>query len=299
MKFKLLALALLVSGVSATAQNPYIAPLCAMNESGAVVVSNPQTVLAVDITTRTEKIVAGPYARYAQKFLGVRAPLTDKLTSEIVNASVALADGKSYYASEAPKAANVDVTRHAVCGDDFPHMQIDKQSMSVLALEDAARDAATTIYALRHHRMELITGEAGENVFGEGLKSALDEIARQEQAYLELFLGKRVVTTATSRYEVCPETDKKQYVVARFSASAGLLPENDLSGDMVVLQIEPSPVGRIASEADPKERNVITCRVAAPSVCRVLSGGKEFFGKSLPIFEYGRNVNVVRVGNGK
>lgn len=299
MKFKLLALALLVSGVSATAQNPYIAPLCAVNESGSVVVSNPKTVLAVDITTRTEKIVAGPYARYAQKFLGVRAPLTDKLTSEIVNASVSLADGKNYYTAAAPHAPEIEVRQHAVCGEDFPHMQVDKQSMSVLALEDAARDAATTIYSLRHHRMELITGEAGENVFGEGLKAALDEIARLEQGYLELFLGKRVVRTTTSRYEVCPEADKKQYVVARFSASAGLLPENDLSGDMVVLQIEPSAVGQVPSEADPKERNVITCRVAAPSVCRVLSGGKEFGGKSLPIFEYGRNVKVAQVNSGK
>ena len=91
--------------------------------------------------------------------------------------------------------------------------------MAVLALEDAAREAANTIFSLRRHRIELITGEAGENVFGEGLKAALAEIERLEQSYLELFLGKRVVTTETRRYVVYPQSDKKQYIVCRFSAA--------------------------------------------------------------------------------
>ena len=64
-------------------------------------------------------------------------------------------------------------------------LQADKNDMAVLALEDAAREAANTIFSLRRHRIELITGEAGENVFGEGLKAALAEIERLEQSYLE------------------------------------------------------------------------------------------------------------------
>ena len=138
----------------------------------------------------------------------------------------------------------------------------------------------------------LITGEAGENVFGEGLKAALAEIERLEQSYLELFLGKRVVTTETRRYVVYPQSDKKQYIVCRFSAAAGLLPESDLSGDMVLLQIEPSGNTATAVEASAKESNTVTCRVADPSVCTVIAGGREYARAVLPLFEFGRTINV-------
>ena len=172
-------------------------------------------------------------------------------------------------------------------------MQPDKLEMTTSSLEDAARAAAERIYSLRRHRLDLITGEAGENVFGQGLDAALKEIDRQEQSYLELFLGKHVTTTSTRRYVVYPQTDKKQYIVCRFSPAGGLLPENDLSGDIVLLQIEPSGAEAGAGlEAGPKETNVVRCRVADPSTCTVLSGGQEYARTVLPVFEFGRTINV-------
>ena len=106
------------------------------------------------------------------------------------------------------------------------------------------------------------------------------------------FLGKRVVTTETRRYVVYPQSDKKQYIVCRFSAAAGLLPESDLSGDMVLLQIEPSGNTATAVEASAKESNTVACRVADPSVCTVIAGGREYARAVLPLFEFGRTINV-------
>ena len=92
---------------------------------------------------------------------------------------------------------------------------------------------------------------------------------------------------------VYPQTDKKQYIVCRFSPAGGLLPENDLSGDIVLLQIEPSGAEAGAGlEAGPKETNVVRCRVADPSTCTVLSGGQEYARTVLPVFEFGRTINV-------
>ena len=175
-----------------------------------------------------------------------------------------------------------------------PACRPDKNDMTVLALEDAARAEAAQydLFAPQATVIELITGEAGENVFGEGLKSALAEIERLEQSYLELFLGKRIVTTETRRYVVYPQADKKQYLVCRFSPAAGLLPESDLSGDMVLLQIEPSGNTSNALEASAKETSVVACRVADPSVCTVIAGGREYARAVLPLFEFGRTINV-------
>ena len=37
----------------------------------------PQTTVVVDITVARESVVTGPYARFAQKYFGVLAPLAD------------------------------------------------------------------------------------------------------------------------------------------------------------------------------------------------------------------------------
>lgn len=291
MKRLFFALALLAA-VGATAQNPYIALEGAVETPAGIVLSQPRTILSVDVTVACDRIIAGPYARYAQKFLGVRAPLTDKTVWSVEGGSVALLDAAAALDAAAPASSSSRTVRYAEAEEEFARLQADKNAMTVLPLEDAAREAAERIFSLRRHRIELITGEAGENVFGEGLNAALAEIARLEQSYLELFLGKRIVSTRTRRYIVCPQADKRQYVVCRFSASEGLLPESDLSGDMVLLQIEPS--GNVPTDlaAGPKETNVVACRVADPSVCTLIVGGREFARAVLPIFEFGRTIDV-------
>lgn len=291
MKFRSLvfALSFCVAGVSA--QNPYIAVEGASEGPSGVSVSDPRTVLAVDVTVECDKTLAGPYARYAQKYLGVRAPMSDKTVWSVRSASVSLLDDRTLYGAATPASPERSVVGYAVSDDEFARIQPDKVSTSVRSLEDAARDAANTIFSLRRHRLELITGEAGENVFGEGLQAALDEIARLEQSYLELFLGKRVVTADTRRYVVYPQSAKKQYIVCRFSPVDGLLPESDLSGDMVLLQIEPSySVSDIA--ASPKEQSFVKCRLADLSTCTVICSGRECARRVLPIFEFGQTVKV-------
>ena len=291
MKLRLLALALAICG-GAAAQNPYIALQGANETAGGLTVAQPRTILAVDVTVEHDVTLSGPYARYAQKYLGVRAPLTDKTGWAVTGAAVALLDAKACLDAPAPAEPSRRVMTHAASDDEFARLQADKNDMTVLALEDAAREAANTIFSLRKHRLELITGEAGENVFGEGLNAALAEIERLEQSYLELFLGKRIVSTETRRYVVCPQADKKQYIVCRFSPAAGLLPDTDLSGDIVLLQIEPSGVAKSDLEAGPKETQVVACRVADPSTCIVVSGGREYARAVLPVFEFGRTINV-------
>lgn len=292
MKVRLLAFTLLFCGTAA-AQNPYIAIKGASESAGGIAVANPRTILSVDVTVERDRIICGPYARYAQKFLGVRAPLSDKTLWSITDAQIALLDGTTYLNAAAPAAPAARIVSHASSDEEFARLQVDKTDMTAPTLEDAARAAANQIFSLRRHRLELITGDAGENVFGEGLSAALREIERLEQCYLELFLGKRIVSAETRRYVVYPQSDKKQYILCRFSPAAGLLPDSDLSGDIVLLQIEPSGASVAADlEAPAKETNVVKCRVADPSTCTIICGGREYARAVLPVFEFGRVIDV-------
>lgn len=285
----IMLVALLCSVATLTAQNSATIALTGVVNGQ---IQAPATTLTVDVEVAHEVTLCGPYARYAQKFLGVRAPLTDKSEWRVTRAAIGLNEGPAY--AVAPfEAQPAEQLRYADSEQEFAQLPVDKLSTVTLPLENAAEAAAAALFSLRHHRQELITGEAGEHVFGEGLKSALEEIARQEQAYLELFLGKQVTTYETKRFVVSPEASKKQYVVCRFSREQGLLPASDLTGNMVVLQITPqeSVISPVA-EAGVKDTSYVTAVVANRATCTLLAEGAEFAREVLPIFEFGRTIRV-------
>lgn len=85
-----------------------------------IVVSQPRTVLAVDVSVEKDVTLSGPYARYAQKFLGVRAPLTDKTGWAVTGAAVALLDAKACLDAPAPAEPSRRIMTHAAAEDDSP-----------------------------------------------------------------------------------------------------------------------------------------------------------------------------------
>uniref|UniRef100_UPI0040567A86 DUF4831 family protein n=1 Tax=Alistipes sp. TaxID=1872444 RepID=UPI0040567A86 len=249
----------------------------------------PQTTLAVDLTLSCEEVVAGPYARYALKYLGVRAPFSDKSTYKLLEAHTARYEPALPMAAE-PAAPQTVEEEYMHPERGFALLAVDRLELNAPAQEEAARQAAARIFSLRRSRLDLITGEAGEHVFGEGLQAALDAIEEQEQALLELFLGRHTTTTTTHRFELTPTADKRQYILCRFSEQDGLLAADDLSGEIVLLEIQPGEPYAV-EEAQPKVESVV-CRVAAPSTCIVQSAGKELSREVLPIYAYGRTVRV-------
>ncbi|MBE6178326.1 MAG: DUF4831 family protein [Rikenellaceae bacterium] len=293
MKRILLTLTMALVATTLYAQNPYLSLEGVVAKAdGSVELLQPTTTLTVDLTVTCEETLCGPYARYAQKFLGVRAPLTDKKIWSITGADVALA-GEEVLAPQTLAAPSIEFAQYAEGKEEFATLAIDKKSFLAPTLEDAARAAAETIFSLRKHRMELITGEAGENVFGEGLQAALAEIDAQEQAHLELFFGKQSKKSRSYRFVVAPEQSKLQYIVCRFSEEAGILPSSDLTGSMVVLQIIPDEqVACTIPEAGPKATSTATCVVANRADCVVMAASDELIRKELPIFQYGRRVVI-------
>ena len=280
--------------VAASAQNYIIKPADAYETSDGLVLPELATTLAVDITVTSERVVAGPYARYAQKYLGVRAPLSDKTTSEISSARIALLGNEPAYPVAGPLPAKSEyVEGFDGTATEFAKILPDRTSSANIDTENAARLAAAEIFKLRRQRLDLITGETGENVFGAGLKDALKELHALETAYTELFLGKHTITTETRRYTVTPTADRTSYILCRFAMQGGLLPLTDITGDVVLLQIRPS--GEMAASglrlASPKERSVVM-RVADNSVCTVVVNSDEIAQATLPLFVFGRDVNV-------
>lgn len=293
MKHLSIIIAALCVAVSASAQNYRIARVEAYENAGEVVVPDLSTPVAVDIAVTCEQVVAGPYARYAQKYLGVRAPLSDKSTYSITGAQVAILASAPYPVAGEQPAREEHPTGFGGTPTQFGKILPDRSSAANIDPETAARQAAAEIFRLRRLRLDLISGEQGENVFGAGLKTALDELYALEQSYTELFLGKHVVINDVRRIVVYPSADRTSYIVGRFSTQDGVLPSNDLSGEVILLQIRPSGQSAVQGVKVATERErYVTMRVADNSECSLLFGSDELARAVLPLFAFGRDVRV-------
>lgn len=290
----LVSLAVLACG-AATAQNtPYKAVVGTyVDASGALAVSDPSTSVAVDLIVEKEQTVVGPYARYAQKFLNMRGSLVDKTVYSLKGVKLAVTGGEDVIADAVP-AAEVTETSYMGSASEFAKVLPDRMSATAVSEEEAAANAAQAIFSIRKHRMDLITGEAGENVFGAGLKDALAALDAAEQEYLELFFGKRVVTTSVERVVIPMIEGVQSYAVARISSSAGVVAADAKDGDAVTLEVAPSGRARLSSivEADPKSKTAVKVRVADPSTCTVKVGDKVLTSAVLPLFEMGRTAYI-------
>ncbi len=317
-------------------------------EGNAVTYALPRTTVTVRLVARREVIKKGPYARFAQKYLGVVAPLTDKTLYTLEGASMTYAeeadpsavyvlenpdkspfrlytstieglmaptpkdaeagtayrfdgtDGEEYVFKDLGISPLIDekvVTTYSNIESDtgFVSVPVDRRETVEMSLEDMAADAASTIFTLRKRRFDLVTGEAGENVFGAGMQAALDEMRRIEDEYLALFLGKRFTQKVVRSYEVLPEAGRNSIIVCRFSETAGLLPDNDLSGRPIVLELTPEKKvqNTVLPSRNPKDnRGTVFYRVADAVRCRLTDGRDVLLSERIPVYQFGAVVEI-------
>ena len=289
------ALAIMACSAASAQNNIYravVGPYQAAD--GNIVVADPSTTIVVDLTIEKEQTIVGPYARYAQKYLDVRGSLVDKTTYAVkdANLTVMACDGMIKSGETAPATVSVESYMNPVA--EFPKVLPNRLSMSPTTIEDAASQAAQAIFTLRKKRMELITGDAGENVFGGGLQDALKALEAQEQAYLELFLGKKVTTVYTERF-IVPMTGAESYTIAKLSSSAGLEAATAANGTEIKLTVKGSgvtPKLNSIPEIDPKDKTAIMVRLADNATCAVSVGDKMVGSAILPVFELGRTAYI-------
>lgn len=280
-------------------------------ESGNVVVAEANTTLAVDLTVEVEHFTAGPYARYAESMLGCQARLTNNVTYRLVSTNVGIVEDNSHLSADNAAAANYGL--NAPCGEEFPEFTFDRLSSAKQELKERAKAAAEKIYALRTARIELITAELGDGVYGAGLESALREIDRLEKEYTELFLGKRTVSTLNYRYYIPVKPAEREkievaateegaaatitegkmlpqsHIIARFGERVGVVESDNLAGDILLLTINPTEMSYPESNAKGK----VTYRYANNAEVTLSLGHDIISKRTLPIYEFGRTVTIV------
>ena len=278
-------------------------------EGGNVVVAEANTMLAVDITMEIEHFQAGPYAKYAERMLGCSARKATNDTYRILSSNVSVVDNDAYLHAE-------PVTHAVEAEDMFASLLPDRMDADGGDAEKRAKAAAEQIFTLRTTRLELITAELGDGVYGAGLESALREIERLEREYTELFLGRKTTTTQTFRYFVPvtkaefeqvepavaepgvdpativapePKMLPQSHIVARFSEHLGMLSTNDPRGDIILVTINPQDTAYPESNLKGKAEY----RYANNSQVTLSRMGQVLVERILPVYEYGCTVKIL------
>ena len=139
----------------------------------------------------------------------------------------------------------------------------------------------------------------GKNeVFPEGIamETAVRELTRMEEEYLDLFFGKVFSEVYFYTYEFTPEKTNgdEPLILFRFSPQKGILPENDLTGRPITIEVartgKTDPLEPIVMEQGSEEQNFAKLYYRVPDLARVqITDGKKVLAKKkFLIYQFGK-----------
>lgn len=164
--------------------------------------------------------------------------------------------------------------------------------------EQKAEEAANFLIKLKKRRFKLVAGQYDYMPDGESMEAALNELARIEQEYLALFIGRKLTNEYQRNFHFTPETAEKskRTVLFRFSNTKGLLPANESEGIPVILELQPmnklremNPV-RLPSK---HPTNTLPYRIADQVSIRLLAGEQVWAEAFFPVYQFGAPVSLV------
>lgn len=244
--------------------------------------SLPKTTLVVEAEVTKVTCKAGPYYKYAEKYLGVKDAITeDKVYFELgkihlINKGVP--DENNTYIVEfkngtvAPYAyLTEDGLLCSINAEYEPEENTTSDSSKNKALPEKVTDAsvfseellmagstakqaevaAKQIYRIRESRLNILTGEA-DNLppDGEAMKLVIQQLEEQEKALTNLFTGVRTKEKSDYEVSIVPFDNLEKEVLFRFSNQLGIVDADDLGGVPVYMNLK--AIDR-APQLDPKE----------------------------------------------
>ncbi|MDR2138148.1 MAG: DUF4831 family protein [Tannerella sp.] len=286
-----------------------------------VTYSLPKTSLIINVEVTKTTCKAGPYYKYAEKYLGV----TDAVTEDRVNYELGkftltnkgIPDANNTYTVEfkagtvAPYAyltedgllccINAEYTPQAPAIEKAMENETASKSSSAVFTEELlmagsmvrqAEVAAKQIFHIRESRMNILTGDS-ENLppDGEAMKLVIKKLEDEEAVLTRLFTG--MCTKETSYYDVTliPQEDLEEEVLFRFSRKLGILDADDLGGEPIYISLKASERAPVLDpkEAEKKAKSMkgLIYNVPGKAQIEIKSGLKTLYKGEIPVVQFG------------
>lgn len=293
--------------------------------------SLPKTSLIINAEVKKSTCKAGPYYKYAEKYLGVKDVVTeDKVFYQLGKVSLfnkGIPDPEQTYIVEfksgtvAPYAYLTEdgllCSINAEYTPEESEMEIARKNKSKpVHVADAsvyseellmagsvakqAEVAARQIYRIRESRLNILTGDA-DNLppDGEAMKLVIQQLEEQEKALTNLFTG--IVVEEISDYEVTliPHEDLDKEIIFRFSSLLGIVDADDLSGTPVYLNLKATERAPVLDEKEAarkaKSLKGIIYNLPGKASVEILMNKKTLYKGEVQITQFGTQEGLAPV----
>lgn len=327
----LIVIASLLFTLPAMAQTKVVKKNAVKANNFGITYSLPKTSLVVDAEVTKVSCKAGPYYKYAEKYLGVKDAVADDNVyydlGKVTLANKGIPDADNTYIIEfkgstvAPYAyLTEDGLLCAINGEYTPEESgsdaAGKKKGAAERVNDAsvlseellmagstakqAEVAAKQIYRIRESRMNILTGDA-DNLppDGEAMKLVIQQLEEQEKALSNLFTG--ILTKETDHYEmsITPNDDLDKEVLFRFSPQLGIVDADDLGGTPVYMNLKATERAPILDpkEAEKKEKSLkgIIYNVPGKASVEIVMNNKPLCKGEVQITQFGSQEGLAPV----
>jgi hypothetical protein len=286
----------------------------------------PKTMLIVHANYSKTTQKAGPYAKYAEKYLGVKdqsVVLEDKTYYTLNKVTVEnrgvvdkdasyLVEFKSkttspfVYLTEDGLICTINAeyipesdNNKTTVSKQIPqlpappsHSVYTEEYLQAGSISKMAEVAARQIYKLRDSRTDLLTGNADNAPRdGEGMKIVLANLEAQEKTLTELFMGTTTVESFDKDFEIAPASNIDKEVLFRFSKYFGMVDKDDLSGSPVYINIKNLEDSETQEIVDPKrkakEPQSIVYNLPGKAAVEVFYGINSIYKNTFSIVQFG------------
>lgn len=181
--------------------------------------------------------------------------------------------------------------------DDEYDVQVDAtrgtEKLVAKSFETKAREAADYLIRLRKKRAyTILSAEDAVPEDGIGYKAFIEEAERLEKEYVSLFVGKTFTDEHEFSFDYVPtSTDAKNEIIFRFSENKGVLPQTDMSGSPVVVEItkDKAAFAKVSGLKSGKTEtdNNIFYRIPVMAEINVAHGLTPILSAKAPIAQFG------------
>jgi hypothetical protein len=317
--------------LSLGAQTKVTKKIAAKSNDFGITYSLPKTLLIVNVEVIKTTKKAAPYYRYAEKYLGVKNPVTEDKTSyqlgRVSLSTQGVPDTDNTYIVEfkagttapyvyltedglictinaeyeLPKGDNIIPEAPAVAEDTGVDSSVFFEELLMAgSTAKQAEIAAKQIYRIHESRLNILTGEA-DNLppDGEAMKLVIQQLEQQEKALTSLFTGSSSQETSYYDITITPTEDLEREVLFRFSDLLGIVDADDLAGTPVYINLKASdpPAARIPEpkETDKKDKLMkgIIYNVPGKANVEIVINRKSLFKGEVPVTQFGHRENLV------
>ncbi|MDR0866448.1 MAG: DUF4831 family protein [Candidatus Symbiothrix sp.] len=285
----------------------------------------PKTILKVTIEYSETKQKAGPYAKYASRYLGVNdSEVISEDQTYYTLSTVSVTEGyvpnkeQSYlvafkskttapfvyltedgvictinaeYIPDAAREAKKETAVKTNTSTINPQSIYTEEYLRAGSISKMAEVAAKSIYKIRESRQDILTGEADNGPKdGEAMKIVLANLDAQEKLWRELFTGSEETAAHTQAFVIEPVEEVSKEILFRFSKYLGLVDADDLSGSPVYWNLKDLHTVEIP-ETDPKKKEKepqsIVYNIPGKANVEIYTGAKKFYASTINITQFG------------